>query len=231
MKKVIFLLLIIFYTNSNALSPYQARYALNASTDLGTLKVGTADFKLELNGSDEFIFSSQSYTDSIWKKLYSYTRYEKSIGFIENSIIRGNLYDVVEIEKDGVTKNNKILINHDEEFVIVNNDKKWNSNSKIIVDELNIYLALSENLQKNPNQEEYVFHVVDEKGIQLVTFINSGDEIINIEDLSINSIKLSSPELEISINVSEKYNYIPLIINRNSSKTKFRLILTSFKPS
>jgi hypothetical protein len=231
MKKVILIILCFLYTNLHALLPYEANYALNASTDLGSLKVGSAEFKLELNGSNEFIFSSQSYTDSIWKKLYNYTRYEKSIGSIEEDHIKGGLYDVVEIEKEGVTKNNKILINYDEGFVIVNNDKKWNSNSKIILDELNVYLALSESLKKNPNQTEYSFQVADEKGIQLVTFMKSGDETINIEDLSINSIKLSSPELKISINVSEKYNYIPLIIDRNSSKTRFRLILTSYKPS
>ena len=108
MKKVIFVILILIYSGSQALSPYEARYALNATTDLGSLKVGTADFKLELNGNNEFTFSSQSYTDSIWKKLYNYTRYEKSIGSLEGNIIRGRLYDIVEIEKDGVTKNNKI---------------------------------------------------------------------------------------------------------------------------
>ena len=230
MKKVIFVILILIYSGSQALSPYEARYALNATTDLGSLKVGTADFKLELNGNNEFTFSSQSYTDSIWKKLYNYTRYEKSIGSVKGNIIRGRLYDIVEIEKDGVTKNNKILINQNEGFVIVNNDKKWGTDSKIIVDELNLYLALSENLQKKPNLKEYSFHVVDEKGIQLVTFIRSEDETISIEDININSIKLTSPELKISINVSEKYNYIPLIINRNSSKTRFRLVLTSLTP-
>jgi len=231
MKKVIFVILILIYANSQALSEYEARYSLNASTDLGSLKVGTADFKLELMGSNEFIFSSQSYTDSIWKKLYDYTRYEKSIGSIEDNNIIGGLYDIVEIEKDGVTKNNKILINNNEGFVLINNEKRLESNSKLIVDELNVYLALSENLQKNPNQKEFSFYVVDEKGIQLVNFINSGQETINIENESINSIKLKSPELKITINVSPKYNFIPLIINRNSSTTRFRLVLINFNPA
>ena len=230
MKKIIFIILCFISNNSQALSAYEARYSLNASTDLGSLKVGTADFKLELNGGSEFVFTSQSYTDSIWKKLYNYTRYEKSIGSIEKDNIKGHLYDIVEIEKDGVTKNNKILINHNDGFVIVNNDRKWDTNSKIIVDELNLYLALSENLKKNSNQKEHSFNVVDEKGIQLVTFIKTGEETITIENVAINSIKFSSAALNITLNVSEKYNYIPLIINRNSSKTLFRLILTSFNP-
>ena len=230
MKKIIFIILCFISYASHALSAYEARYVLNASTDLGSLKVGTADFKLELDGSNKFTFSSQSYTDSIWKKLYNYSRYEKSIGSVEKDKIKGNLYDIVEIEKDVVTKNNKILINHNEGFAILNNDTKWDINSKLIVDELNLYLALSENLKKNPNQKEHSFHVVDEKGIQLVTFIKSGEETITIENLDINSIKFSSSELNITLNVSEKYNYIPLIINRNSSKTRFRLVLTSFNP-
>ena len=60
MKKVIFVILILIYSGSQALSPYDARYALNATTDLGSLKVGTADFKLELNGNNELCHGGAS---------------------------------------------------------------------------------------------------------------------------------------------------------------------------
>ena len=231
MKKIICILLNLVFTSSFAISQYDASYALYASTDLGSVKVGNADFKLEFNGNNEFTFSSQSYTDSIWKKLYDYTRYEKSIGFLKDNRISGKLYDIVEIEKDEITKNNKILINHNENFAIYNNSSKWETESNLIVDELNVYIALALNLHNNPDQQEFSYHVIDEKGIQLINFFRLGEEIISIEDTDINSIKFSSPELKISINVSKKYDYIPLIIERSSVSTRFRLVLNEYDPT
>jgi hypothetical protein len=229
----IFLLFVffVFSSNSLALKPYKATYALNVTSDIGSLKVGSADFKLELGDNNEFTFSSQSYTDSIWKKLYNYTRYEKSIGLISNNAVNGMLYDVVEIEKDDVTKNNKILINHSEGYAILNNENKWNTTSDYILDELNVYLALAEDLYINEEQEELSYQVIDEKGIQLITFVYAGTETITIENVSIESIKFHSPELKITINVSKQYDFIPVIINRNSSGNNFKLVLTKYIPS
>ena len=58
--------------------------------------------------------------DSVWSKLYNYNRSEKSIGLIIDSAVNGMLYDVVQLEKDEVTKNNKILVNHSEGYAILN---------------------------------------------------------------------------------------------------------------
>jgi hypothetical protein len=100
----------------------------------------------------------------------------------------------------------------------------------LIVDELNVYIALAVNLHNNPYQKEFSYHVIDEKGIELINFINLGEETITIENVKINSIKLRSPELKISINVSKKYDYIPLIIERRSGSTGFRLFLIEYNP-
>jgi hypothetical protein len=229
----IFLLFVffIFSLNSLAIKPYEATYALNVTSDIGSLKVGSADFKLELSDNNEFTFSSQSYTDSIWKKLYNYTRYEKSIGHIINNEVDGMLYDVVEIEKDEVTKNNKILINHSEGYAILNNENKWDTDSNNILDELNVYLAFSEDLKINADKDQFSYHVIDEKGIQLITFKYVETETITIEGVSFDSIKFLSPELKITINVSKQYDFIPLIINKNTSSNKFKLVLTQYTPS
>ena len=232
MNKILLLLVcFIFSSNSQALKPYEASYALKVTSDIGSLKVGSADFKLELRDNNKFTFSSQSYTDSVWKKLYNYNRYEKSIGLIINNAVNGMLYDVVEIQKDEVTKNNKILINHSDGYAILNNQHKWNTTSDYILDELNVYLALAEDLNINEDQEEFSYQVIDEKGIQLISFVFAGTETINIENVSLESIKFLSPELKITINVSKQYDFIPLIINRNSSGNKFKLVLNKYTPS
>ena len=91
-----------------------------------------------------------------------------------------------------------------------------------------MYLAISEDLQKNPGKTEFSYQVIDEKGIQLVTFNYQDEESINIDNMQIKSMKFSSPELKIVLYVSKEYNYIPLIIDRSISKNRFRLILKEF---
>ena len=210
----IFFLLISL--NVHSLIPYKATYGLIASTDLGNIKVGEAEFLLELNENDEYFFSSKAFTD------------EKSTGIIIENKLSGRYYDLVEIEKNKLVKNNKILINKSKGFAIFNNDSRWESNSKNILDELSVYLALSNDLQKMPEKNEFNYQVIDEKGIKLVTFISQGIENITVINTEIQSIKFYSPELDLLVNVSKEYNYIPLVINRSISKNRFRLSLKEF---
>jgi hypothetical protein len=101
--------------------------------------------------------------------------------------------------------------------------------SKSILDELSIYLALSEDVQKNPNQDVFTYQVVDEKGINQVNFKFEDYETITINNIEIESMKMVSPELELTLNLSKAYNFLPAIINRVNKKNHFRLALSQFK--
>lgn len=227
-KKCFFTLFLLISFQIKALVPYEATYVLNATSDLGSLKVGEANFKLQIDENNKFIFSSNAFTDSIWKSLYDYSRYEKSIGFNYESGLAITLYDLIEIEDSDISKNNKIRIYPEKNYAIFNNGEHWETITNNIVDELSVYLAISEDLQKNPGKTEFSYQVIDEKGIQLVTFNYQDEESINIDNMQIKSMKFSSPELKIVLYVSKEYNYIPLIIDRSISKNRFRLILKEF---
>ena len=227
-KKCFFTLFLLISFQIKALVPYEATYVLNATSDLGSLKVGEANFKLQIDENNKFIFSSKAFTDSIWKSLYDYSRYEKSIGFNYESGLAITLYDLIEIEDSNISKNNKIRIYPEKNYAIFNNGEHWKTITNNILDELSVYLAISEDLQKNPGKTEFSYQVIDEKGIQLVTFNYQDEESINIDNMQIKSMKFSSPELKIVLYVSKEYNYIPLIIDRSISKNRFRLILKEF---
>ena len=227
-KKCFFTLFLLISFQIKALVPYEATYVLSATSDLGSLKVGEANFKLQIDENNKFIFSSNAFTDSIWKSLYDYSRYEKSIGFNYESGLATTLYDIIEIEDSDISKNNKIRIYPEKNYAILNNGGHWKTITNNIVDELSVYLAISEDLQKNPGKTEFSYQVIDEKGIQLVTFNYQDEESINIDNMQIKSMKFSSPELKIILHVSKEYNYIPLIIDRSISKNRFRLILKEF---
>jgi hypothetical protein len=229
MKKLFYLILCFFITfEIQALTSYEATYSLSVTSDLGKLKIGNARFKL-VTDNNKFTFSSKAFTDSIWKTLYDFSRYERSIGFKIDNNINSQYYDLVEIQKGELLKNNKIKIDSEKNYAIFNNEQRWETMSKSILDELSIYLALSEDVQKNPNQDVFTYQVVDEKGINQVNFKFEDYETITINNIEIESMKMVSPELELTLNLSKAYNFLPVIINRVNKKNHFRLALSQFK--
>lgn len=230
MKKLLYLILCFFIAfEIQALTSYEATYNLSAITDLGKIQIGKAKYKLVVDNNDEFTFSSEAFTDSIWKSLYNYSRYERSIGSKIDDYINSHYYDLVEISKEGLEKNNKIRIYPKENYAIINSEQRRETTSKSILDELSVYLALSEDVQKNPNQDVFTYQVIDEKGIKQVNFKFEGIETVIIDNIEIESMKMTSPELELSLNLSRSFNFIPVIIYRVNKKNHFYLTLREFK--
>ena len=230
MKKLFYLILCFFITfEIQALTSYDATYNLSVTSDLGKLRIGEARYKLVVDNNDEFTFSSSAFTDSIWKTLYDYSRYERSIGLKIDNYINTHYYDLVEIAKGEFEKNNKIRFFPEQHYAIVNNEKRWETQSKSILDELSVYLALSEDVQKNPDQDVFTYQVIDEKGINQVNFKFEGYETIIINNIEIESMKMVSPELKLSLNLSKAYNFLPVVINRVSQKNHYRLAIKEFK--
>jgi len=230
MKKLLYLILCFFIAfEIQALTSYEATYNLSAITDLGKIQIGKAKYKLVIDNNDEFTFSSEAFTDSIWKSLYNYSRYERSVGSKTDDYINSHYYDLVEISKEGLEKNNKIRVYPKENYAIINSGQRWETTSKSTLDELSVYLALSEDIQKNPNQDVFTYQVIDEKGIKQVNFKFEGYETSIINNIEIESMKMTSPELELSLNLSGLFNFIPVIIYRVNKNNHFYLILREFK--
>ena len=214
-----------------ALTSYEATYDLSVTSDLGKLKIGEAKYKLVVDNNDEFTFSSSAFTDSIWKSFHDYSRYERSIGLKKDNYINSHYYDLAEINRRELAnnKNYNVRIYPEKNLAIFNNEKRWETMSKSILDELSLYLALSEDVQKNPDQDVFTYQVVDEKGITQINFKFEGNETITIHNIEIESMKMISPELELTLSLSKAYNFLPVIINRINKKNHFRLTLTEFK--
>ena len=230
MKKLFYFILCFFMAfEIQALTSYEATYDLSVTSDLGKLKIGEAEYKLVVDNNDEFTFSSSAFTDSIWKTLYDYSRYERSIGLKIDNYINTHYYDLVEIAKGEFEKNNKIRFFPEQHYAIVNNEKRWETQSKSILDELSVYLALSEDVQKNPDQDVFTYQVIDEKGINQINFKFEGNETITIHNIEIESMKMISPELELTLSLSKAYNFLPVIINRVNQKNHYQLALIEFK--
>ncbi len=228
MKKIVFLLLSFIITNSLALSPYIGSYELYADTKMGNLKIGTAILNLNVN-EDQFIYTTEAKTESLWKALYDYSRSEKSTGNETDGQVINNYFSVIEKIKGEVKKNYEINIATDKNYAISSTGEEWEIKPGLLVDPLSVYLALSNDMLNNPHQTEFTYQVVDQDGVKYLKFSVDGEENIEINESIIETSRVICKELELTLNLSSKDNFQPVKIHKVNGKTEFTMLLIEFR--
>ena len=229
MKKLkIFTLIFILSTRVHALSPYSALYDLYADTNMGNFKIGIAEFSLETD-NENYIYTSQASTKSMWSALYKFSRYEQSIGTNSYNELVSKKYMVNEILGDNDKKNITIDFFPEKNYATYNNNEKWKISPGNLVDELSVYLALSQDVKNNIDAKEFIYQVGSEEKVKFQTFNINGKEKITIGDEIIDTILVNCPELNLTLNLSEKHNYLPVLIEKINKKNNFRIVLNSIE--
>ena len=228
MKKTFTLILSLFITlQSYALSSYMGNYKLYAKTKLGSLHIGTAQFVLDVD-DNKYIYTTEAHTSSLLKAIYDYSRSEQSIGHEIDGELISTHFTVVERIKNEVKKNYEFTI-IDRNSVITSKGKKWTINPGNLVDQLSVYLALSIDIQKNPDQTEFIYQVAEEDGVEYQKFLVKGYQTVTIQDNEMETIVINCPELELTLNLSVKHNFQPVVIHKINGKSEFTLILKEFQ--
>ena len=227
MKKIIFSFLFFIFSNSLALSPYIGSYELYADTKMGNLKIGKATLNLNVI-EDQFTFTTEAKTESLWKALYDYSRSEKSTGHEVDGQVINNYFSVVEKIKDEVKKNYEINIATDKNYAISSTGEEWEIKPGLLVDPLSVYLALSNDMLNKPNQVEFTYQVVDQEGVEYLQFRVEGEEMIEINGREIKTSRVICDELELTLNLSAQDNFQPVKIHKVNGKTEFTMILIEF---
>ena len=224
MKKILFLFFSFIFTNSLALSPYIGSYELYADTKIGNLKIGTAMLDLKVN-EDQFVFTTDAKTGSLWKALYDYSRSEKSTGNEIDGQIINNYFSVIEKIKG---ENYEINIVTDKNYPISSSGEEWEIKPGLLVDPLSVYLALSNDMLNQPDQGEFTYQVVDQDGVKYLKFQMDGMEEIEINETLIETYRVICQELELTLNLSAKDNFQPIKISKVNGKTEFTMLLIEF---
>ena len=227
MKTIYFLFLSFVFSNSLALSPYNGIYELYADTKMGNLKVGIATLNLNIN-DDKFIFTTEAKTESLWKALYDYTRYEKSTGNLRDGQVINDYFSVIEKNKDEVQKNYEVTISTDRNYAISSSGEEWEIKPGLLVDSLTVYLALANDMQNYPSNSEFTYQVVDQDGVEYLTFEAIGPEIVIINKVKIPTIRVECNELNLILNLSINNNFQPIKIQKLNGKTQFTMNLIEF---
>ena len=227
MKTIYFLFLSFVFSNSLALSPYNGIYELYADTKMGNLKVGIATLNLNIN-DDKFIFTTEAKTESLWKALYDYTRYEKSTGNLRDGQVINDYFSVIEKNKDEVQKNYEVTISTDRNYAISSSGDEWEIKPGLLVDSLTVYLALANDMQNYPSNSEFTYQVVDQDGVEYLTFEAIGPEIVIINKVKIPTIRVECNELNLILNLSINNNFQPIKIQKLNGKTQFTMNLLEF---
>jgi len=229
MKKTFILILSLFIVlQSYALSSYIANYDLYVKTLLGRHNIGSAHFNLNVNDNNYYIYTTEASTDSFWRALYDYSGSEKSIGLEIDGELISTSFSVIEKVGGSIKKNYRITI-IDRNYAISSNGKEWKVDPGMLVDQLSVYLALSSDIQKNPDQVEFIYQVVDEDGVEYQKFLVKGYETLNINDNEIETIVINCPELELTIHLSVEHNFQPVLIHKVNGNIEFIFMLKDFE--
>ncbi len=229
MNKLIILFLgLLFSFQSFALTPYKGSYDLYAETVMGNLQIGTATLNLEINGN-QFEFTTEARTASLWKALYDYSRSEKSIGNEIDGQIINTYFSVVEKIKEEVRKNYEITIETDKNYAVSSSGSEFEIKPGLLVDTLSVYLALSNDIINKPSQSEFTYQVVDEIGVKYLQFKVDGSEKLLINESEIETIRVVCDELQLTLNLSIKDNFQPIRIHKINGKTAFTMTLIEFE--
>ena len=229
MNKVIFLFLgLLFSVQSLALTPYKGSYDLYAKTVMGDLKIGTAILNLEVN-NNKFKFTTEARTESLWKSLYDYSRSETSIGNETDGQIINTYFSVIEKIKNEVKKDYEITIETDKNYAVSSNGDEFEIKPGLLVDTLSVYLALSNDMVKKPNESEFTYQVVDEAGVKYLQFKLDGTEKLLINESEIETIRVFCDELQLTLNLSVEENFQPIKIYKINGKTAFTMTLIDFE--
>ena len=229
MNKVIVLFLgLLFSFQSFALTPYKGSYDLYAETVMGNLKIGTAILNLEIK-DNQFEFTTEARTASLWKALYDYSRSEKSIGNEIDGQIINTYFSVIEKIKGEVKKNYEITIKTDKNYAVSSSGDEFEIKPGLLVDTLSVYLALSNDIINKPSQSEFTYQVVDEVGVKYLKFKLDGAEKLLINESEIETIRVVCDELQLTLNLSIKENFQPIRIHKINGKTAFTMTLIEFE--
>ena len=228
MKNFILVIILTLVMPVFALSSYQAKFSLYVVTDLGTIKIGNANFALQVK-DDKYVYTSKASTSSLWKALYDYSRTETSIGMKSNNDLFSSYYIVNENVK-GSSKNDYEMYFFAEQNYATYNGEKYVGEIEPggLVDSLSVYLALSEDLKLNPEQTVFNYQVANSEGIKRQDFTVDGRETITINDKEIETIKILCSELRLSLNLAKEYGYLPVRIRKVNDKSIFNMKLIEY---
>jgi hypothetical protein len=201
-------------------------YKLYAKTKIGSLHIGSAQFVLDVDGN-KYTYTTEANTSSLLKALYDYSRSEQSIGQEIDGELISTHFAVVERIKGEVKKNYEFTI-IDRNSVISSTGKKWTIDPGNLVDQLSVYLALSMDIQKNPDQTEFIYQVADEDGVKYQKFLVEEYQTVTIEENEIETIVIKCPELELTLNLSIEHNFQPVVIHKINGNSEFKLELKEF---
>ena len=229
MKKIVFLFIaLLFSVQSLALNPYKGSYDLYAQTVMGNLKVGTAILNLEVN-NNQFIYTTNAQTEAVWKALYDFTREEKSLGNEVDGQIINTYFSVIERNKGEVKKDYEISIATDKNYAVSSSGEEFEIKPGLLVDPLSVYLALSNDMNNKPSEEEFIYQVVDQTGVKYLKFKLLGAENISINDIEFETIKVFCEDLQLTLNLSINENFQPVKIHKINGKTAFTMVLIGFE--
>jgi len=134
-RSCIFIFFLFCALPVHSISSFKASYDLYGKTDLGNIRLGSAEYEL-IVANNSYVFTSNAKTDKLWSAIYNYMISETSIGLIEDNNLISDYYKIVENQGDSFSDSYEINIYPNERYATLNNEILNSNDSKNSISKL-----------------------------------------------------------------------------------------------
>ncbi|QKQ23753.1 DUF3108 domain-containing protein [Candidatus Ruthia endofausta] len=214
------------------------------------LKAHTANYQLSINGfkiaeevrtlhklDKHYFYTANARTSGLAAFIKDYSIAASSTFSISHQGVDAIHYQIIEQEDGELVKNYAFDIYSKNHTIvpiltkIQTKIKTWQSKGGNIVDPLSLFLALSNDLEHNPNQSIFTYQVANGESIEQHQYKRVNERLIKINNQSVKVIKIS--RINTSNNIKAyflpKYGYLPALIERNKNGKNYTYKLTNLQ--
>ncbi len=221
-----------FSASTQALEPHTAKYQLS----INGLKIAE-EIRILNKLEDNYFYTANAKTTGIAALIKKYSVAASSTFAIEQLGVNSINYQIMELEDAQVKKNYSIDINAKRHKVVSNPTKiqptvlTWYANPGVIVDPLNLFLALAHDLKKTPNKTDFHYQMANGKSIEQQHYRKTGNQLISLNQKKINAIKIEKIDKgdQLEAYFFPEYPHLPISIKQVKNGRDYHYKITDFQ--
>jgi hypothetical protein len=233
MKRITYFLIpLLLSTNTNALDSFIVDFKLIIDNLEVAKEVRVLDRYV-----DKYVYTANAKTTGIAKLLGDISIEAKSVFTINDSGVNSQKYIMNEKRDKAITKSYALNFSSENNTVIseptINQTEArvFKTEKGNILDPLSLFMALSYDLEKNPNQLIFNYQIADGKYLKTKKYKKTSNQSLMINNkmetvITIEQLDSDEPMMAL---FSPKHQFLPVLIKQSKRNSEHRYVLTGLK--
>ncbi|SMN17082.1 hypothetical protein CRYPA_879 [uncultured Candidatus Thioglobus sp.] len=235
--KLLFSFILIFLISINAVAfkPHVANYQLS----INGLKIAEEVRTLH-QLEDSYFYTANAKTSGLAALIKDYSIAASSTFQLNDKGVSSITYQIIEQKDKEITKSYAIDINSQSGIVssvptkTQVKIKTWKTTPGNITDPLTVFLAMSFDLQNNPEQSLFSYQIADGSSIEIQEFKKTNNQTISVQGKPYDAIKverINHQGNKIQVYFLSEYQYLPILIKQTKGGRNYLYEITNLKMS